>query len=213
MFNPSKNIEKKLESYRELFTDSLNCFRAGISQYINSGPGSDFDFFVNKLMKAESGLDSIRRETEYEMYSRGLLPEFRGDILKLLEMTDIIPNRLQACLFQLQCEKIRFPAEIIPDLKSLMDYTYSACETALKSFNSVMTGDRGKVLEYSREIDGFEGFCDHLERRIITDIFNLPLDTGEKILLKMFIDRAGKISDSAQRIAEFTIIMSVKGQV
>ena len=62
-------------------------------------------------------------------------------------------------------------------------------------------------------IDHNESHCDHIERRIITRIFDSDLDPFEKLQLKEMIVHMGDISDEADRVSKRVNIMSMKRRV
>jgi len=63
----------------------------------------------------ESRADSLRRSIETRLYLETLIPEFRGDVLGLLESSDKVMNRLTETLTQFQVET----PEILEDLKPM----------------------------------------------------------------------------------------------
>jgi predicted phosphate transport protein (TIGR00153 family) len=212
LFRSQKRIEEMIGTYLEHFLECAQSFSTGMKCYLEKGTGADFDYWVNRTHKEESSLDDLRRSIEMELYSKTLLPESRGDILGLLETADRIPNKLESVLFQIQCENIRLPAELIEDLENLLQNSCDSCRIVTEAIRDLFH-KREKIQELTRKIDQVESFCDQLERRIITKIFKSDLEIGEKVLLKQLILQIGDIADGAESVSDRIIITSVKGQI
>ena len=96
-----KLIEKDLFDYLDQWRKCLEDFKNGIEVYLTEGLGEKFDYYVERTHKMESRADDLRRKIEWEMYSKALLPESRGDILGFLETMDQIPNKAESILYQI----------------------------------------------------------------------------------------------------------------
>lgn len=211
-FGQQKKIEENLLKYVERFLECLESFKTGMKCYLEKGTGADFDFWVNKTHKEESALDDLRRSIELDLYSKALIPESRGDILGLLETADKIPNKLESILFQIQCENISLPTDLLADFNTLLEQSCESCQMVATGIKSLFRR-KEKIVSVTERIDQLESFCDHIERRIISKIFRSSLNSGEKVMLKHFILQIGDISDRAESVSDRITITSVKGQI
>lgn len=212
MFKRQNRVEEMINNYVHHFLECIESFKTGMKCYLEKGTGADFDYWVNKTHKEESALDDLRRTIEMELYSKALLPESRGDILGLLETTDRIPNKVESILFQIQCENIKLPHDLLSDLETLLQQSYESCNAVGEAIKNLFQ-KRDKIMELTRKIDQYESFCDHIERRMITKIFKSDIDTGEKVVLKQLILQIGDITDAAENVSDRITISSVKGQI
>jgi len=62
-------------------------------------------------------------------------------------------------------------------------------------------------------IDTNESHCDHIERRIITKIFESDIDPLQKLQIKDLIVEIGDISDEAEKVSRRINIISMKRRV
>jgi uncharacterized protein Yka (UPF0111/DUF47 family) len=62
-------------------------------------------------------------------------------------------------------------------------------------------------------IDHKESHCDHIERRIVTKVFDSDIDPFKKLQLKEFIIYMGEISDQTHRVSKRINITSMKRRV
>ena len=201
-----------LLKYIEHFLECLESFKTGMKCYFEKGTGADFDFWVNKTHKEASALDDLRRTIELDLYSKALLPESRGDILGLLETTDKIPNKLESILFQIQCENLVLPRDLISDVTTLLEQSCESCNLVASGIRNLFQ-KKDKIVPITEKIDQLESFCDHIERRMIAKVFKSDMNTGEKVLLKQLILQIGDISDRAEHVSDRITITSVKGQI
>lgn len=212
LFRDERKIEKQLDKYRLLFNDCTNSFKNAIDSYFKSKNSVEFGLCTERTHSIESDMDNLKRDISYDLYSKTLLPESRGDILTMLSKADKIPTAMENILFDLQCESISFPKDIEKDLSSLFIYTYDVLDTVISELKSVFN-DKDSVMTLARKIDEDESYCDVLQRSILKTVFSLDIGFGEKVLLKLFIESLGRISDYAEDLSDSLVIISVKGQI
>ena len=115
--NKQKILEKQLFSYGEKAALCIQEFQRTFQAYAETHDFKALQEDVERVHKAESEADDIRREVEDMMYTRALFPESRGDILGLLEALDSVPNQaekvVRAIVNQTHClarRPLPFPA-------------------------------------------------------------------------------------------------------
>ena len=212
LFRDERKIEEQLDKYRLLFADCIDSFKNAMDSYFQNGHSVEFEHFTDLTHRLESDMDNLKREISYDLYSKTLLPESRGDILSMLLKADKIPTAMENILFNLQCESTSFPPEIKQELLSLSKYTYDVLSVVILELKAVFN-NKGEVMDLAKRIDKDESFCDVLQRRILKTVFSLHIDFGEKVILKLFTDSLGRISDYAEDLSDSLVIISVKGQI
>jgi len=98
-------IEQEVFDYLQTWKKCLEYFRGGMEVYLAEGIGEKFDYYVQEVYKTEERADELRRKVEWEMYSKALIPESRGDILGFLETMDKIPNKAESLFNQIKIAK------------------------------------------------------------------------------------------------------------
>ncbi len=212
LFKKQRMVEKLIESYLENFRMTQECFTDAINICTDEDCMGDFDFMTEQTHKFESKADDIREEIKNLMYSKALLPESRGDIMGLLEAIDIIPGIFELLLHMIRTEKIEIPHFILPDLKELVSVSLASCDLMIRQVEALFRRNEN-VRTLVSTIDHNESHCDHIERRIITGLFDSDLEPFHKILLKGWIVRVGDISDQADRVSKRANIISMKRTV
>ena len=102
-------IEKDVFDYLYQWKKCLEDFKTGMEIYLDEGLGEKFNYYVQQVHKTEDRADELRRKVEWEMYSKALLPESRGDILGFLETMDKLPNKAESLLYQIKLQDLNFP--------------------------------------------------------------------------------------------------------
>ncbi len=207
-----KKIEDRLDEYVRMFSEVVDSFKTGIDLYMESGPSEKFDLYVDKTHRIESAMDDLRREVSYELYSRTLLPDSRGDILYMFGAAEKVPDSMENILFSLQCENICIPQELREDVKTMISDTGEALILAAVSFQAFF-GRKTDIPAYAFKIGELESSCDRILRKTLKKLFSMDIDCGEKVLLKSFLESLERISDHTESFSDVLVISSVKGQI
>ncbi len=205
-------IETYVIDYLEQWEKCLEGFRNAMEVYLTEGLGERFDYYVEHTHKMESRADDLRKKIEWEMYSKALLPESRGDILGFLETMDKIPNKAESILYQIQLQRLKLPEGLTPSLRRIVDLSCEAVQLVYEAATRLIS-QKGDIHKLADQIDDKESECDHAERDTIAKIFQLDIDTAEKSLLKELIIELGTLTDRAENVSDRLTILSVKRRV
>ncbi len=211
-FKKQRLVEKLIDSYLDNLRMTQECFIEALNICLEQKCIGDFDFMTEQTHKFESKADDIREEIKSMMYGKALLPESRGDIMGLLETIDVIPGLFELLLHMIRTEKIEIPEFIVADVKELVSVSLACCDLMIRQIEILFRRSEG-VRTLVSTIDHNESHCDHIERRIITNVFDSDLEPFHKMLLKEWIVRMGDISDQADRVSKRANIISMKRTV
>ncbi|MDD3726698.1 MAG: DUF47 family protein [Candidatus Ratteibacteria bacterium] len=211
-FSKKNRVYEMVERYLNKMLDASELFKKTIEKYFETGLTQEFKEMIETTHLSESMADDIRREIELEMYEKSLIPESRGDILGLLEVTDEVMNKAQSVLYQIETENLEIPKELKDDFLKLIHNNISAFEVAVEGFRTLFYNLKG-VREKVQEVDKRESSSDRIEREIIRKIFASGYDTGEKILLKDLVIEIGNISDMSEEVTDRLNIVAAKRMV
>ncbi len=205
-------IEKDVFDYLYQWKKCLEDFKAGMEIYMDEGLGEKFNYYVQQVYKTEDRADELRRKVEWEMYSKALLPESRGDILGFLETMDKIPNKAESLLNQIKLQRLEFPKELNPNLQRIVALSCEAIQLVYEAAANLISR-KGGIHKLADEIGVKETECDHAEQDTIEKIFTMDIDKADKILLKEFIIELGNLTDRAEDVSERLTLLSVKRRV
>jgi predicted phosphate transport protein (TIGR00153 family) len=147
------------------------------------------------------------------MYGKALIPDFRGDVMVLLEGIDEIPRVFEKILYSLKVQKIVPPDKILADLSEFFLISLECCDLLIEQILAFFHQKKG-IRSLLKRIDEMESKCDHYERTILSNIFDSKeIDSFEKLQLKELIQQVGEISDHADRVSKMINIFSLKRRV
>jgi predicted phosphate transport protein (TIGR00153 family) len=209
LFKKEQQIESLIYDYLTNLRTAQENFVKAIDVYFEKGLCEDFDFLIEQTHKVESKADDIRHEIETMMYAKALIPESRGDILGLLEAVDQIPSLFELILYMIQTQRLVIPEFLVLDIKELVRVSLECCDLLIKQVEGLFRKSED-IRSLVLTIDNNESHCDHIERRIITKIFDSDMESFQKIQLKEMVIQLGEISDQADRVSRRVHIISVK---
>lgn len=211
-FKKQLQIESLIYDYLDNLKMSEQNFHEALNSCLKNGVYGDFDFLTKQTHKFESKADDIREEIKALMYGKALIPESRGDIMGLLESIDQIPRILELILNMIKTQKLVIPDFIVSDIQELIKISLDSCDLLFKEVSALFKKSE-KLRALVSTIDHKESHCDHIERRIITKVFDSDIDPFQKLQLKEMIIHMGEISDQADRVSKRINIISMKRHV
>jgi predicted phosphate transport protein (TIGR00153 family) len=220
LFKKERQVQELIFSYLDNLKKTQEHFEQAMDCYFDFGLGENCDFLIAQTHKFESRADDIRNDIIEDirndiiemMYSNVLIPESRGDIFRLLESIDLIPNHFEAVLFMIQSQKIKIPDFIVPDLREFMRVSLECCDLVIRQVDAYFNKTED-IKALVSTIDGHESRCDHMEREIVSKIFDAEMDPFEKIQLKELVAQMGEIADQADRVSRSVYIINIKRRV
>ena len=212
LFKKEQQVEQLIYQYLDNLKMAQDNFLTAMNVYFEKGFCEDFDFLIEQTHKVESKADDTRYEIETMMYAKALIPESRGDVLGLLEAIDQIPGLFELILYMIQTQRLSTPDFLVPDMKELIRVSLECCDLLIKEVEALFRKS-GDIRSLVSTIDNNESHCDHIERRIITRIFDSDLEPFQKLQLKDMVIQLGEISDQTDRVSRRVHIISTKRRV
>jgi len=212
IFKKQRQIESLIHSYLDNLKMTEKRFDEALNTCLDRGICEHFDFLLEQTHKFESKADDTREEIKMLMYGKALIPESRGDIMGLLESIDEIPRIFELLLYMIKTQKLAIPDFIVLDIKELIRVSLESCNLVVQQVEALFERNQG-IRALVSTIDHNESHCDHIERRIITKIFDSDLDPFQKLQLKELVVNMGEIADQADRVSKRINIISMKRRV
>jgi predicted phosphate transport protein (TIGR00153 family) len=212
LWRKQENVEQMMELYFDQCDRCFAEFEAAMSIFWIEGHCESFEAAVQATHAAESKADDMRRDIEYTLYGKALLPESRGDILGILETYDKLANAAETVCFALSTQQTVLPTELVPQYQSLIKTNIESYELARKAVDCLMSNPKA-TLHATKSIEAKESESDAIERTLIRAIFAGDWETGDKLVYKEIVLLLGDISDRAERIADRIGITAIKRQI
>jgi predicted phosphate transport protein (TIGR00153 family) len=210
LFKKQLALEDLLKEYMNSIEGAQRNFLNAMETYFETGQCCpDFEFLVEETHKAESRGDDIQERIVLLLFEKALIPEFRGDILELLESIDEVPDQLDRVLYSILTQKILLHEHVVPDFKELVYVSMKICTLMQEGVQTLIHPkmNPGRILFHA---DQLESQGDHIERRILTRIFESDWDPLKKILLRDLANTMGDIADHAVHVCRQVNLITVK---
>jgi uncharacterized protein len=206
----NKSIEL-IDNFLNVVDQSGIIFKEGVRNYLYDNRESFIDN-LKTLSKLETEADVLKKQIENILYTHSLMPQLRGDILKLIEEFDKIINQCKKSLFQFDVEVPFIPALLHQDLIKLTDICISAVESLIPAARAYFK-DPDSVKEKIHRVYLYENEADKLADAIKRKVFQQMPELkklSEKFHLRYFTTHIETISDSAEDVADLLSIMAIK---
>jgi len=188
-------------------------FKEGVKNYLFGNRESFLDN-LKTLSNLETEADITRRKIENILYTQSLMPQLRGDIMRLLEELDNIIDMAKKSLFQFDVEVPNIPPALNQDLIKLTELSCSAIESVVPAARAYFRSPEN-VKERIHRVYLFEREADKLADAIKRKVFQeLPIARlSEKFHLRYFTLHIETLSDAAQQTADLLSIMAIKRSI
>lgn len=211
IFKSTNVVIGQIEEFLNIIDESSLVFQNGIRNYLR-GNTEEFSRNLETVAKKENRADEIRRSVEDALYRHALLPEFRGDVLHLLERLDDLADIAKENLMQFDVESPRIPPEIHDDFLELTDICVKSVESVVLVTRTFFRDPRA-VKDMLHRVYFYEKEADRISNVVKKKVFSTPddiLHLSRKNHIRHFITKTENISDVAEDIADTLAILAIK---
>ncbi len=207
-----KLVENNIYKYLDTIQEAKDLFKKLMENNLK-GNKKIVSKSSDKIHSFESSADDIRKDIEHLLYGKVLLPEFRRDLLNLLELIDKMPNKCESIIFMIDLQNLKVPKILKQDLLELVEINIKSIDRVVDAVKALL--QKPKDLEpILDDLDKIESESDHKERDLIKKLFSSrSIDKADKILLKELILEIGSISDYGENIGDAITILNIKVRV
>ena len=212
MFNfkqAAKSIEA-VEQFLTLIDQGSLIFKDGVKNFLQ-GNHENFEDNLKTIANLSSDAELKKREIENILYTQSLMPQLRGDILKLLEELNNLMDLAKSNLFEFDVEVPFIPSELNQDMIKLTELSVFAIDSLILAARAYFINPDSvkeklhRVYLYEKEADKL---ASSIKRRVFQAIPQLKL--SEKLHLRYFTLHIEILSDVAKNAADLLSIMALK---
>jgi predicted phosphate transport protein (TIGR00153 family) len=208
LLRKTKELEMQIDEYLDLVVSGSLVFREGLKYYLR-GETQPFEARMKQLDEMEKRADALRRLIETRLYLQTLIPEFRGDVLGLLESSDKVLNETTETLAQFSVEMPDIPEEFRQSFIDLSEASMSAVESMVMAVRAYFR-EVEKVRDCIAKAMFYEKESDKIGDRTKRLIFRSDLKLSHKIHLRYFTYHIESIADEAEDVCDRLSIASIK---
>ena len=210
LFRNTNQLINDLDRFISVVDDSVIVFKEGVLNYLNN----EFEQFQSNLQlitTLEDRADEIKRSIEADLYKNSLIPEYRGDVLNLIDKIDDLADTCKENLYQFDIEVPKIPMEMKDDFIQLTEASLLSVKEILPAVRGFFHQSEGvkerinKVYFYEKEVDKI---AYRLKRKLFKDVKMLKF--SEKIHLRYFALHIQQISDISKKVADIVNILIMK---
>ncbi|AEH50861.1 TIGR00153 family protein [Pseudothermotoga thermarum] len=205
-----REIVDKVLNFLDVIGNTLTNLREAIKAYLDSK--DEFQELAEKVRVNEHRADDLRRQIESTMYGGAFLPNFRGDLLGIIESADKVANKAEYVADMLEFERPFIPQELRMNFLRILDLSIETYE-ALKLSIYYLFEDLDKVGEYVLLTEQKEHEVDVEERKTIKSIFASDIPYPQKLHLKELVRNIADIADRAEDCSDRVEVVSLKRRV
>ena len=204
----TRELELQIDEYLDIVVRGALLFKEGIKYYLK-GQHDQFEEHVVLIDQMESRADSLRRSIETRLYLETLIPEFRGDVLGLLEASDKVMNLATETLTQFQVETPEILEDLKPMFMDLTDSTTAAVESMVLAIRAYFR-ELGKVRDHINKVMFYENESDSIGDKIKRLVFSKDIELSRKIHVRYFVYHIEEIADEAEDVCDRLAIATIK---
>ena len=209
LFGRTKDLERRVDEFLDVVADSAMTFHRAVEIYLAEECSANFEEQVELIVQLETRGDELARSLELAMYYETLIPDARGDVLRLLESLDAVINAIKGILWYFATEIPSIPEDLRPDYRELSELS-SACVDSLVIAVRSFFRDPKSVKDHLHKVRYHEKAADKVVTRLRRSIFAKDLHLAEKIHLRFFAERIVWISDMAEDAGDDLAIYAIK---
>ncbi|MGH2412488.1 MAG: DUF47 domain-containing protein [Microcystaceae cyanobacterium] len=210
LFGRTKFIEGQIDDFLDKISESGMCFEMGINAFINYGWGHEACADkLQKIIKLKHRSNELRRAIATELYTEMLIPDERGDVLRLLQdlyrIIDAFADNFQELLIQ----KPTLPGETKQDFKELVVIVVKSVETFITAARAYLREPK-TVRDHIHKVGFYEAEADKIVLRLKEKIFNSDLPLENKIQLGHAVNVIDALADNAEDAGDWLSIYAIK---
>jgi len=209
IFRNSVGIEKEIDHFLDLASESGLVFIQGMNAYLANNIES-FGEHLAQNVDIEKQADSLRRSIEDLLYRKTLIPESRGDVLKLIERMDALLGQFKGVMFRIEIERPVINLMFHDDLKAMNNCAVQCVEAMTLSLRAYFK-DISQVADHMHKVIFWETESDKASTRLQKAIFgNEHLGLDLKMQLRDLVKHIDRIADQAEDMADSLAIFVIK---
>jgi predicted phosphate transport protein (TIGR00153 family) len=207
-FKKTKELEIEIDEYLDLVIKGGLIFKLGIKCYLDHQTEA-FEGHLKDLRKIEERADDLRRNIEFKLYTRTLIPEARGDVLGLLESCDKVLNITTENLLE-------FSVEIPTITPTLKQGFLDLAESSISCLEHTVSGIRAyfknidMVRDYVAKVQFYKKESNKNAERIKRTIFRSKAELSQKIHIRYFTFHIERIAEQSEDVCDRLSIAIVK---
>lgn len=212
LFSHTKELEQKIDTLHDKIIEISMVFKKAVNIYLKEKRSAEYRHLSKEIKTIENQADSLRREIENRLYMHNLIPDFRGNVLELVENLDKVINEIDDVAHKFYIEQTDIPLKYHEQFKELTEQVCECVENLAIASRSFFR-DFSAVRDYSKKVYWLEHESDKTSAKLKEEIFASNMELAQKLQLGSIITEVSDIADLAENCIDQLSIFVIKRDV
>ena len=210
LFGKTRFLEGLIDQFLDQISEGIILVEMGIKAYLSNDEDTDICLEkLNQIIEIKRRCSELRRTIVTMLYTEMLLPDARGDVLRLLgslfELLDEMGDNYQELMI-VQPRRMPEFGQDFADLTNMAIRSVQAVVVAARTFFRMPAA----VRDHINEVRVFEDETDKLAWRIKRRIFAADLSFEHRTQLREAAAMIDALADKAENIGDSLSIFAIK---
>jgi predicted phosphate transport protein (TIGR00153 family) len=211
LFGKTRFLEAQIDEFLDKVSEGTIYFQRGIELLLERGVVAETELKLEQLMQLKERANELRRAVVNTLYTEMLIPDFRGDVLRLLShlygLLDATKNVFQELL--IDYAKAIEGAEAIADVKELGAVVAQSMQEAVRGARAFFRQPEA-VRDHINHIRVYESEADAITLRLKKALFASERSLVRKLLARDALVLIDGLADRAEEISDELSILAIK---
>jgi len=209
LFGKTKAMEAMIDNFLDQVSEGGMRFEQGIASYVDGISAERLADQAAQMRAAEGEGHKMRRTIETQLYTEMLIPDFRADVLSLLEDLNYLLGLVEDIFLAVTVEQPNIEDAYKADFKQLANTAVKTIESAILAARAFFR-NIAAVRDHLSKVYFHEEECDQIAIGLKRAIFSSNLDLDRKLHLRYFVDKIDHLADEAEEVGDWLAIYSLK---
>lgn len=211
LFAKTRSLELRIDELLDKVAEGGILFERGMTLMLERGLAPETEEKLQQLIQLKERCNQLRRAVVNTLYSEMLIPEFRGDVLRLLShlygLLDSLKNAFQE--FLIEYADVLSHNGAISDVKQLVAVVVESVQAAVQGARAFFRNPEA-VRDHINRIRVFESEADGITVRLKTALFASDRPLEQKLLGRDALALIDGLADLAEEISDELSILTIK---
>jgi uncharacterized protein Yka (UPF0111/DUF47 family) len=211
LFAKTRSLEVRIDEFLDKVAEGGMLFERGMVVLLDRGLGPQTDEKMQQLIQLKERCNQLRRAVVNTLYSEMLIPEFRGDVLRLLThlygLLDQLKNAFQD--FLIEYAEVLSSPEAVAEVKDLVVVVVQSVQAAVLGARAFFRNPEA-VRDHINQIRVYESEADAITLRLKSALFASDRPLELKRLGRDALVAIDGLADLAEEISDELSILAIK---
>ena len=211
LFAHTRSLELRIDEFLDKVAEGGIQFERGMVLLLERGLAPETEEKLQQLIQLKERCNQLRRRVVDTLYSEMLIPDFRGDVLRLLShlygLLDALKNAFQE--FLIAHAEVLNRRESLADVKDLVAVVVQSVQAAVLGARAFFRNPEA-VRDHINQIRIHEAEDDGITVRLKTALFASARPLDQKLLGRDALALIDGLADLAEEISDELSILAIK---